>query len=507
MPTEVRDTENSVEGSGRRSDKAYVEAPEERGGTGGSWASSVRLRTGSGARKVCAVFTLRRKGKYALQLERTLRKSGEYEIALYLFTPHDRASLEHALGGTKALPSNWHHGFRLLGLPAEDKASLENASIALLSPYYEVLCGTWLSRYQASMEQLRQRFESSDNPEEIMRRALKLSENLARRLRQSPPENKAQQSYFRRMEIYFSWYSEQFFLECMSKVKYGDVGQPDRERVQTYLDSERRYRERQGYLGDLQGSPNQVWNRMAMYHRMLQYPVVMKTRTTELWDGTHRTVKTLYTMVIMTLFTALIFHTFRAANRLTVTLLLMIALVHALRDYLQDEMVNRITRWVSKGRPRVRTRILKLLTTEVMGTQLTWFDYSPPARFPSDVKRNAGRGQTGEEMQAVVYRTRLTLDPEALGQDHIQEVLGLDLEPLCELIEGGQNRLFAQTDDGGVQNGILAHEIEQQHGYTLLVVCTVPGDPVARAQRWRVALSVRGIAQCEAREADWPAPA
>jgi len=450
------------------------------------------------------MFTLRRKGKYALQLERSLKQVGEYEITLYLFTPHDLASLERALGVTSALPGHLHHGFRLLGQPAEDKASLENASIALLSPYYEVLCGTWLSRYQASMEQLRQRFEISDNPEEIVRRALKLSENLARRLRQSPPESTAQQSYFRRIEIYFSWYSEQFFLECMSKTKYDDVGELDRERVQTYLDSESLYRERQGYLVEFQGSPTQVWNRMAMYQRMLQYPVVMKTRTTTLRDSTHRTVKTLYTMVIMTLFTVLIFHTFRAAHRLTFTLLLMIALIHALRDYLHDEMVNRITGWVRKGRPLARTRILKPLSSEVMGTQLVWFDYLPLARLPSGVKRNAGRGQTGEDMQTIVYRTRLSLAPETLGQDQVQEALRLDMEPLCELIEGGRDWLFSQAKHEGEQNGIQVHEIERQHDFTLLVVSSVPGDPTVRAQRWRVALSARGIVQCEAKDADWP---
>ncbi|OOG21485.1 hypothetical protein B1C78_16100 [Thioalkalivibrio denitrificans] len=84
------------------------------------------------------------------------------------------------------------------------------------------------------------------------------------------------------------------------------------------------------------------------------------------------------------------------------------------------------------------------------------------------------------------------------------------MEPLCELVDSGQDRIFAQThgEDGqNGQDGIVAHEIERQHGYTLLVVCTAPGDPVARAQRWRVALSVRGIVQCEAREADWLTPA
>lgn len=444
------------------------------------------------------MFTLRRKGKYGLRLERTLNKAGEYGIAFYLFTPHDRASLERAVGGTKSLPVHWHHGFRLLGLPAEDKASLEDASISLLSPYYEMLCGTWLSRYQASMEQLRLRFEDSDSPEEIVRRARKLSENLARRLRQSPPENKAQQSYFRRMDIFFSWYSEQFFLECLSKAKHADIGHRERDCVRTYLDTERRYRKRQGYLNEFQGSPTRIWNRMAMYQRLLQYPVVMKLRTTELWRTAHRTVKALYTMVIMTLFTVLIFHTFRAAHRLTVTLLLMIALIHALRDYLHDDMVNRITGWVRRDRPLTRTRILKPLTGEVMGTQLAWFDYSLPMRLPSDVKRNAGRGQTGDEMQAILYRTRLTLAPEALGQDHIREVLDLDLESLCELIDGGQDRLFAQAHDEDARDDILVHEIERQHVYTLLVVCTAPDDPVGRAQKWRIVLSVRGVVQCEA---------
>nr|WP_282571245.1 hypothetical protein [Methylonatrum kenyense] len=392
-------------------------------------------------------------------------------------------------------------------MPAEDKTTLENASISLLSPYYEVLCGTWLSRYQASMDQLRRRFEHCENPEEIIRRALKLSENLARRLRQSPPESNAQLAYFRRMDIYFSWYSEQFFLECATKVKDGDGRKLDNEQVRAFLDAERQHRERQGYLPDFQGSPSQIWNRMAMYNGLLQTPVVMKAQTTAIWDTTYKTVRGLYAMVITTLFTLLIFHTIRAVDRLTITVLLVIALMHAVQDYLNYDMISRITGWIRKGRPTARTRILKPLTGDEVATQLTWFDYPPPTRLPIDVQRNAGRGQTSEGMQAILYKTRLTLNPEVLGQDHVQEVLKLDLEPLCELIEGGQNRLFAQVNEGTADTEIRVHEIERQHGCTLLLVCSNPGDPVARAQRWRVALSGRGITQCEAREANWPTPA
>ncbi|WP_231364677.1 hypothetical protein [Thioalkalivibrio sp. ALRh] len=451
------------------------------------------------------MFTLRRKGKHGLQLERVLQKGGEHEVTLYLFTPHDRGALERALGGTKAVPDRWRHGFRMLGLPAEDKASLADTSISLLSPHYEVLCGTWLSRYQASIDHLRQRFEDSDNSEEIVKRALKLSENLARRLRQFPPESKAQLSYFRRMDIYFSWYSEQFFLECASKPQFSNLGEPYSGRVRAYLAAERQYRERQGYLADFRGSPTQVWHRMALYHKLLEHSVVTKTRTTDLWRATYRAVKALYTMVIMTLFTVLIFHTIRAVHRLTITLLIMIALIHALRDYLHDEMVNRITGWLLKGRPLERTQILKPLTEERMGAQLTWFDYLPQAGLPSKVRRNAGRGQIGEEMQTVLYRARLMLEPKALDQGHVQEVVGLDLGPLCELVEGGQKRLYSGKIGEVMQDGVQAHDIERQHIYTLLVVCAGPGDPETRAQRWRVTLSGSGITQCESREADWPA--
>src|SRR5690606_31567890 len=101
----------------------------------------------------------------------------------------------------------------LLGLPDTDRAGKTDSSLTLLSPHFEIMYGSWLFQYRASIDRLRQQQQNADpiNAEPI-KRALRLSQNFAQRLRRSDPEQSKQQRYFRLADIYFSWHAEQFFL-------------------------------------------------------------------------------------------------------------------------------------------------------------------------------------------------------------------------------------------------------------------------------------------------------
>src|SRR5690606_30713966 len=78
---------------------------------------------------------------------------------------------------------------------------------------------------------------------------------------------------FRQMDIYFSWYAEQFLLECMTLEGYQELDSDLRESVREFLLEEYRIRKEREYLADFHGKPTRVWNRMSLYHRLLEYPV------------------------------------------------------------------------------------------------------------------------------------------------------------------------------------------------------------------------------------------
>src|SRR5690606_41491928 len=120
---------------------------------------------------------------------------------------------------------------------------------------------------------------------------LRLSQNVAARIRRSKPEQSSQQRYFRHLDIYFSWHAEQFFLECMAQEEFAQQEEELQEAIREFLHKEHRHRREQEYLSDLQGNPTRVWNRMSLYHRLLESPVVLRPTVIELGPGTQKLVQ------------------------------------------------------------------------------------------------------------------------------------------------------------------------------------------------------------------------
>lgn len=451
------------------------------------------------------MFSLKRKGDYRLQLTRTLKKPGRYKVEMYLFTPHESNFAAWTMSEQQFYLTSMLHRFGLLGLPAQERASKEDSSFALLSPHYEITYGSWLFRYKASMDRLRQQLQSTGvATAEPITRALRLSETYAQRLRRTVPEPSSQQRYFRQMDIYFSWYAEQFLLECMTLEGYQELDAELRETIEEFLLEEYRIRKEREYLTDFHGKPTRVWNRMSLYHRLLEYPVLLRSKLTELGSGTRKLVKAATTTLIMGMFTYVLFNA-RSASQLSITLLLVIAMVYGIRDLLRDDLITLVTRWLRKGRARWKSRLLMPYTNQLMAQQLVWLDYYKLADLPRDVLEHSGKW-ANEERHIICYRTHLLLDKAALEQNEIQERVNLDCEQLCELIEPTRNRLFTLAGDGAPFSAVEGHAIEKQHDYNLLLVLTEPGQRHTTAQRWRLRLGANGIVHCESKKLDWPTP-
>lgn len=452
------------------------------------------------------MYSLKRKGDYRLQLSRTLKEPGRYGVELYLFTPHEASFTRWTLSERQFYFGSVSHRYGLLGQPSRDRAHKDGDSFSLLSPHYEIVSGSWLFQYKASMDRLRQQLQAAGTATaEPIARALRLSQTFAQRLRRSAPQEARQQRYFRQMDIYFSWFAEQFLLECMSLEKYDELDAELKEAVRAFLLSEYELRKTRDYVGDFRGSPTRVWNRMSLFQRLLEYPVLLRLNIAELGEGTRKLVKAGSTMLIMSLFTYLLFNA-RSASQLSLTVLLGIALIYAIRDLLRDDMISIATRWLRKGRPRWKIRLQMPYTKQPMGQKLIWLDYRRLGELPAAVAGHSGKWATSEERQIVCYRSLLSLDKAALEQNEIQEHLSLDVEQLCHMIQAPRNRVFMAPDDEDPFANIEAHLIEKQHDYNLLLVCTEPGQPHSTAQRWRIRLGANGIVQCESKKLNWPAP-
>ncbi|MCW3149267.1 hypothetical protein N8H22_11745 [Stutzerimonas stutzeri] len=449
------------------------------------------------------MFSLKRQGDFRLQLTRTLTQPGRHLVELYLFTPHETTLSSRTLSEEQFFHGALMHRFRLLGLPVQDRASKLDTSFSLLSPHYEIMHGAWFFRYQASLDRLRQQLQGKASAEPLAR-ALRLSQNFAQRLRKGEPQQSKQSRYFRQLDVYFSWLAEQFLLESMTLEGYDALDDELKQAAQEFLQQERRYRAERDYQSDFKGPPTRVWNRMSLYQRLLEYPVVLRQQLIELGAGTRKLVKAASTMLIMSLFTYFLFNVRDASQKLSFALLMGIALIYAIRDLLRDDLIDTATRWLRKGKPRWKLRLLMPYTQKVMAQQLLWLDYRKLSELQRAVREHSGKWATNEERQIVCYRSRLLLDKAALTQNQIQERLTLDFEPLCALIQASHQQLYEWQEEDGLPPVVQAHAIEKQHDYNLLLVCRQPGEPGEIAQRWTLRLSAGGIVRCENKAIPWP---
>ncbi len=451
------------------------------------------------------MFSLERKSDYRLQLNRTLKEAGRYKVELYLFTPHEGAFSTWTLTQEQFYFNSLEHNFRLQGQPELDRVSKTDGSFALLSPHFEIIYGSWLFQYRASMNRLRLQAQNTEFANSL-RRALRLSQNFAQRLRKSTPQQNSQKNYFRNADIYFSWYAEQFLLESMSAEGFAEVDQELKDGIQEFLQQEYRYRDERNYLGEFDGAPTRIWNRMSLYLRLLEYPVLLRRKVIGLGSITRKMVKAASTILIMSLFTYVIFMMRDRRQELSLALLLGIAMIYALRDLLRDDMTEGITGLLRKGKPRWKIRLFKPYVNELLALQRIWIDYRKLPELSQRVREHSDKWSANDERQIICYRSELNLDKEILEQHQIEERLALDCKELCEMIQSAKDKLFVLADPKDPSSAIQGHTIEKQHDYNLLVVHSGPGSGYSTAQRWHVRLGSDGIVKCKAKKLKWPSP-
>jgi hypothetical protein len=193
-------------------------------------------------------------------------------------------------------------------------------------------------------------------------------------------------------------------------------------------------------------------------------------------------------------------------QELSLTLLLGIAMIYALRDLLRDDMIDGVTELLRKGKPRWKIRLLTPYMNQLLALQKIWLDYRKLLELPQTVLERSGKWATNEERQIICYRSELNMGRVVLEQHQVEERLTLDCEELCEMIQAAGDKLFVWADPDDPSSSVQAHTIEKQHDYNLLLVLSEPDQGYSSAQRWHLRLGSHGIVKCKTKQAHWPSP-
>lgn len=486
------------------------------------------------------MFSHQIKSEDIIEFIRTLPKVKKSTLNLYLFPS---AEVEHL--GEIIDSSEWNARpldtrYRIFGIP-EDKKQLAEQNISLLSPYYETLRSTWLANFQRSLEKIKLQIQQTGLTDQLATRLLNLCRAFAKRIRSNTSEEPKQARYQRQLDIYFSWVAEQSFLPLPLKDEWQALNPEIKQEILDFLSEEQTYRKHAGYTEEIKRSPARNFYRMHLYQRLLDRFILLKGEAEALGSYVKRTIKALITTLVMSAFTIFIFYYRDSGYTLSLSLIVTVAMVYALRDLLRDDLNQFLTNKILQGKPLWKIKYKKSKKQPLLFQQYIWRSIQNYDNLPEEVKRNSGNWYFSSGKN-VFHMQFVTEGEDYLNlAENIEESLEINFKPFTSLISNIKNPVYEYSANDQANDAandatsdekpldIATHLIEQRHYYNLVLVTEEPDtseastEPAAanpeedqpvtanqqpannkklkkkrvkRVQRWKLTLAASGVVEC-----------
>ncbi|PMR69424.1 hypothetical protein [Halomonas heilongjiangensis] len=343
-------------------------------------------------------------------------------------------------------------------------------------------------------EENRREGELAEELHERLEELSELTQGILRRLRRQKPGDESLHRYYTNIDNYLSWLTEQSLLALVAHLPRGSGYREIRERLLAICRAESEHRESCEYnSARVTRDPTRMSNKMRLLRRLIEYPVTLKQRNQELGGGEEKAVKGLATAVVMVFVSLGLLQARDALGDITVLLVLVMAVLYALREVFKDDLRVTLWRWLRKGRPKWRRQYLDPSSNAPVGRQLEWFDYKRFTRLDADVQRVRKRNVAQREEVVLHYRSSSRMSPTRFlsGYDRTRETLSLDLSLLARLMDKGSHHVYR------LKEGQVSREAVEKRHLINLVIRDLEGGREPTLQRWKIVMSRSKIVDVE----------
>ena len=416
------------------------------------------------------MISAERRDGFKLRLTRVLRESTPHQLDLYLFVPGElglnarymsEESFYHQAFHVRRMYYSSHYRLprREDGADDEERASGQG---------YRVRLSLYAWQYVVALEHtVQQLIEDADDIT-----AVRLDElasqcrDVLKRVRQTTPRLDKHQRYYRSIDNYLSWFSEQQLLRLVAYLPSGDHLTAASERLLAFCRDEDAHREQQAYnSARVTADPSRISNKMRRLRRLIEYPLTLRQTTQELGANEGRMVRALAAGLIMIVMSALLLEARHVMSNLTLQFVLVLALLYAMREVFKEDLRHTLLRWLRKGRPRWRRRYFDVDSGDTVGRQLEWLDYTRYRHLDAAIQA-ARKGSLGQREEVILhYRSRSRMSPGRFlgGYEKMRETILLDLQPLSRLMDRETHHVYRLKD-----NEVVRDEVEKRHQLNLL---------------------------------------
>lgn len=362
----------------------------------------------------------------------------------------------------------------------------------LPSEKYRVSLSLYAYQYALSLEKTTHRFFDTltDLEEEEAVEQLEYITDMAveilRRLRRYVPTDKGLIKYYKNIDNYLSWLTEQRFLSLIAHMPRNAMFKFIREQLLEFCETESQYRIDQMYNSEkAQSDPTRMVNKMRLARRLIEYPVTIRQKDLVLGQTLNKIAKGTATGLIMIFVTFVIIHMRTFLGEITLSFVLAMAGVYALREIFKDDLRDVLWRWIRRGRPKWRKMFSDPTSGQRVGSQLEWLDYITFEKLPDDVRlmRKGKLRQRGEYVVRIKMLTQMSTTKFLSGYDMTREVWLMDFRSFSRLMARGKERFYT-LNDGQVSR----ESIEKRHQFNLIAK-QKKHDGAMTLQRWKITVN------------------
>ncbi|UUM29426.1 hypothetical protein [Vibrio japonicus] len=334
-----------------------------------------------------------------------------------------------------------------------------------------------------------------DEVDEVIDLAL----DILKKLRRGIPYEENLKRYYANIDNYLSWYTGQRLMSLVAHMPRDGEYKSIKESLLAIVEKETAHRKLNNYNSErVRDDVTRLSNKMRLLRRLIEHPVVLKEKTQSLGSNMKRVVKgsaTGFVMVFVTI-TAILARDYW--GEITVSFIVLMSFVYALREIFKDDLRDVMWRWLRKGRPKWRKLYLDPTTQKAVGQKLEWLDYKLLEKLPDRIKLIRKKRVVQREETILHYRSEVEMATSKFmsGYEETRESLLISMRPLMRLMDKGSNKVYT------LSNGQVSREsVEKRHLINLIAKEDAHNGEV-KYYRWKIVLNRSKIVAVEEIEVD-----
>lgn len=370
----------------------------------------------------------------------------------------------------------------------------------LPSEQYRLSLSLYAYQYALSLEKTTHSFfDSAKEVEEsealeYLEDTTEMAVEILRKLRRYVPQDKKLLKYYHNIDNYLSWLTEQRFLSLVAHMPRSKTFNEAKQQLLDICQAESAYRLEKKYNSEKAvNDPTRMVNKMRLLRRLIEYPITIRQQNVTLGSNLNKLVKGTATAFVMIFVTIGIIKARDYLGEITLSFVLAMAGIYALREIFKDDLREALWRWIRRGRPKWRKRFVDPTSGDQIGRQHEWLDYISFDKLPEDI-RKMRRGKLRQREEFVVRfktKTQMSTTRFLSGYNTTRDIWNLDLRSMSRLMDRGNQRLYSLKD-----GQVSRESVEKRHQFNL-VTRQVSQDHEPIIQRWKITVNRSKVVDIE----------